>query len=109
MGSASNTRFPWYCCTSVGVMVTVAVQLAPTASVAGQLLVSSNPFVAETPEGGAGSGGGSVMVTVCAGLWVCRLTSRKSSDEVDVLRMLNGGNVNSVPLQPLLPVPWVRL
>ena len=41
-----NTRLPVYCCTEVGVMVTVAVQLAPTASVAGQLLVSANPLVA---------------------------------------------------------------
>src|ERR1700733_2433698 len=105
MGLASNTRFPWYCCTAVGVMVTVAVQLAPTASVAGQLLVSSNPLVAETPEMGAGSGPGLVMVTVCAGLWVFRLTSPKSSDEVDVDRMLNGGKVPSEPLHPRLPAP----
>src|SRR6202020_3427295 len=63
-GLALNTRLPWYCCTAVGVTVTVAVQLAPTASVAGQLLVSANPPVAETDEIGAGSGPGLVMVTV---------------------------------------------
>ena len=45
------------------------------------------------------------MVTVCAGLWVFRLTSPKSTDEVDVLRMSNGGNVHSEPLHPVLPVP----
>jgi hypothetical protein len=70
-------------------MVTVAVQLAPTASVAGQLLVSAKPPVAETLEMDAAAGPGLVMVTVCAELWVFRLTRPKSSDEVDVLRILD--------------------